>query len=180
MPAKQKTVDKPNPINLLPHELMPKKYALKLSKSLKRFIILGFAIFTIATIVVIGAIVVLAQRNKQAIKEMEQLTTEIENLNATEQRLILVRDRLEKIDKIANAKSAASEIDTFDETLDRFTDNVTFRGVEIGNDSADVTVRVPSSRYMGRFVSVLATSGGYENIKLLSFKYSEVTFGLSK
>jgi len=173
-------------INLLPQGLKPKKYALTLSKNLKKVLIIGFCLFAILATVSLATIFVLSARMKSSVAKQDDLKSEIKNLEQSEQKLVLVKDRLGKIESILKGESASDEITTLIETSQKIPEGVSFKKANLSKSSADVTVSTANSFYLARFLAVLIGSGSYRRIELLSFSYDpkvklyNIEFGLSE
>ena len=80
-------------INLLPQELKPKAYVVKLSKTVKKVAIASVIGLIVVTTVLIAGVVLLSTQLSASVKKQKELTTEIENLRNVEQRLYFIRNR---------------------------------------------------------------------------------------
>ena len=81
-------------INLLPTDLSPKGPVIKLAKSLKNIAIAGFVVFIISLVSLIVFLLFISTNLSSSTARQEQLKTSIKSLEQTEQRLVMVKDRL--------------------------------------------------------------------------------------
>jgi Tfp pilus assembly protein PilN len=158
-------------INLLPKEVRPKGYVLKVKKSLKKAIIALFIVFLISASIVMGALIVLSNKTKESSEEHERLKKEIIALEQTEQRLFLVRDRLEKISKVLETGNASDEVIIMEDVVDTLPVGVVFKGAHLKKKSADITVLTNKSSDITEFIQTLIGSQKYRVIRLLSMDF---------
>jgi len=98
-------------INLLPSEFVPKGSVAKIGKSIRRF---GFVIIILFFIVASFSgvsIYLLGRRMISSRESTSKLKNELDALRGSEQSLILVQDRVKKIDSVNKKKDAKEEID---------------------------------------------------------------------
>ena len=87
-------------INLLPTELKPKGQILKASKLLKKVSLVALLVFIVFAVLVFGSLIFLSTSIKSSQSNQEDLKSKVKALEQTEQRLVLVKDRLKKIAKV--------------------------------------------------------------------------------
>src|SRR4030042_6236761 len=87
-------------INLLPQDIKPKEYAIKISNNLKKIAILILIIFIVSVSVSYAGIFFFSQRTKSSIKKQETYKAEIAKMERTEQRLVLLKNRIDKVDNL--------------------------------------------------------------------------------
>lgn len=175
---------KPSPINLLPHELKPKKYVVKISKTLKRISMIGLLLFVVATAVIIGAFFVVSRQLNSSLDNQKKLQQQIKAQEQTEQKIALIADRLDKINEIFNSPNASDELNILSQTLKRLPEGVVFQQAKLSAEEAAITINAASSSDLARFLAVIVGSGSYRRVELLSFNFSpekgyEVEFGVS-
>lgn len=162
-------------INLLPEEIKPKGYVLKLYRAFKRAAITSFVLFLISAIFVLGALVSLSKRIKTSIAQQERLKGEIKVLEQTEQRLFLVKERLGKIEEVLTAESASEEVEILEDVVNVFPEGVVFNEAHLEKSKADVNVTVKSSSDLSRFLQTIVDSGKYKRIELTSLNFNPDT-----
>jgi hypothetical protein len=161
-------------INLLPQDIKPKVSILKLSKKLKRFILFGFMFFVFLASTVVGTLFILSNNLKRSIARQVAAKTEIKNLEATEQKLFLIRDRLDKIKQITAVKTAQDQINILEDALNqtKAIDGVDFSGAELQQTVAKVSINAGSSIALSNFLYNLYGNEDYKRINLLALKYN--------
>lgn len=161
-------------INLLPQDTKPKVSIIKLSGKLRRFIIAGFVVLIFLTSTVIGVVFILSNNLKASLARQEDLKNQIKSLESTEQKLVLIRDRLTKAKEIQNFASTKEELDTLSNTLDETSqqDGVGFNSAELANTYADITLGVNSANTLSKLLYLIYSKDEYKKIDLLSLQYS--------
>jgi hypothetical protein len=159
-------------INLLPQELRPKTYAIKLSKTLKHAATISLTILFVALAVAAGVYFFLVYRGRTISNNGQIATNEIKTLEKTEQKLVLLHDRLEKIETItADTRSSDSAL-AFKEIVASLPQDVSVSDVKIDQSYLDLTVTAGSSSLLTRFFSTV-TGLGYKDILLKSFFFDK-------
>lgn len=161
-------------INLLPQELKPKSYAIKLSKTLRR-IALYFLVVFLITLMVLGATYVgLTIRLGSLTKSERDLELRVGNLQDSEQKLVLIKDRLAKIENILNSEASKIDLAVIDLVSKNLPDRVVITSVEIIQGVTVIGISASSSQNLGRFFSVLSNLN-FNRVLLSSFFYSRET-----
>jgi Tfp pilus assembly protein PilN len=160
-------------INLLPQEHRPRGVILKVSNIIKKVVIVGYIIFMVIAVGLVTTVVILGQRIRSSELRQEQLKVQIEALEETEQRLVLVQDRLNKVVAIRNADSASEEISVLKEVTDNLPEGVLFSYAELDNKSTSITVVADNSTSIGNFLAFLVAQPDYKKVELLSLKLSQ-------
>jgi Tfp pilus assembly protein PilN len=138
---------------------------------LKKTSIISLFIFLIAALSLTGAYFYFLQRTKASISEHERLKTEIRALEATEQRLILVKDRLTKIESVYGTNDAEEEISAFETVSSFATEGVFVNDLDIQKDSLAVSLTASSLSELTRFTGNLVRLGGFNKIILNSMEF---------
>lgn len=159
-------------VNLLPQELKPDKSVLKLSSKLKRIILIGYAVFFVAGGVAGGVYFILGQRIEDSKQRREDLKRVISSLSETEQRLVLVQDRLAVIDEIKNEENAKEEVDVLKDMVNLNVEGATLQGSEFEEGKIVIEFNAADS---GVLTSILANIIGrdYSQVKLNSLSYTQ-------
>ncbi len=158
-------------INLLPQELKPKGYALKLSKTLKRVAILFTVVFLVFTIVVVGVYIVIGNRLSISTKKQQELKTQISALEETEKKLVLIQDRLDKIKMARGSDNIYEELIILEDVLATLQDGVTLRTVDIGLGGIGFELNFRSSLDISRFLANLLGGKEFTRVSLDTFEY---------
>jgi len=157
-------------INLLPQELKPKGYALKASKSLRQFAILSIVILFLALIGFTVISVFLSIQNRSLANKEESLKNDIKSLEQTEQKLVLIQNRLAGIDKIVSNGSAREEIEILETIIEKNPQNISIVGAKIDSNQLIVSIEAADSSSLTGFYSLLINSN-FKYIELDSFNY---------
>jgi len=166
-------------INLLPEELKPKTYAIKLSKNLRKAAIYGLVVFFIFLVVLGGASLALDFRNSTLLKTEMDLKNQVQTYEATEQRLILVKDRLGKIDTVLTAENTSSGIDSLELISNNLPPNVILSKADIETDHINVLFSTDTSQNISNLYSALEGMK-FTQVSLLAFNYNtEVGYQVS-
>lgn len=159
-------------INLLPTELSPRGPAVKAANALRRFIIFGFIAFALSVLGLIAFFVFVTTQIGSSNQRQESLKGSIRSLEQTEQRLILVKDRLAKIKNALGEEKMRSEVENIDSLLTNTAGNVVVTEVDVSKDKTELTVQATSSTSVAQFMAVLLVTNLYEKIDLSSFGFN--------
>ncbi len=159
-------------INLLPLDLSPNRKVVKLAVSLQKVNVVLMSIFLIALIFAVGIIVYLRTQITGSLNNQQQLTRNIQNLEATEQQLFLTKDRIAKIQTIVADSGKIKAYEEIDKILSSLPGNVIPYNVEVDVSRTQFSVLSKDSLAMAEFLNLLVTNGSYKKLKLNSFIYS--------
>lgn len=160
-------------INLLPKDLTPKESLVKLANTLKRASIIGFIALIVLALALLGGFAVLSRQLTTSSDDQSSLKSKIVALETTEQRLVLVKDRLERIDHVFAIDTASDEIEQLDKLTDLLPEGVTLLEVTLSPASSMVNISATSSKTLSQFLAILLGSNIYTKVTLnsLSFNY---------
>jgi len=158
-------------INLLPQELKPKGYVLKLSKTLNKLALISIAILLAAAFVFLGSFIFFSQQTKASLGRQESLKSEIRALEATEQKLILVKDRIQKIGKVLNVENTTEELGVLKQIVEILPEGVSFNSVGISDSSVELEVTAPNLLSIGQFFLSIINSQGFQKVTVTGFSY---------
>lgn len=159
-------------INLLPIDLSPARQVFKVAASLKKisYIILG-TFLLIGTLGVIYIVFLRVSINSSTSRQ-QALTNNIQNLESTEQKLFLTKDRIDKIKVILADSKKADAYYNISQILSALPGDVVPYSVEIDSNRAKFSVLSKSSVSMAEFLNFLVASGSYKKLSLLSFIFT--------
>jgi len=158
-------------VNLLPKELRPKKYIVKISKVLTNVSLIALLVFIISAITVTSVYFVISSRLNSAQEKHEELITQIKALEETEQKIVLIKDRLEKVNEMRSKISATERVDILDDVLSISDGIAIVGGSTLTSDKTSVLVSVDGSLNLTKFLSGLLLSGGFKKIEMISFTF---------
>lgn len=157
-------------INLLPTELKPKGYIIELSKHLKKIALIAFGIFLAVGSVSLGILIVFSRLSSNSLKTQEELKTNIKSLEQTEQSLLLVKDRIEKIGIVKDFDSAQEEIEIL-KTLSRVSQESSIEEASLITSSAKITFNFTKLSSITSFIDSVQADPQFSTITLESFVF---------
>ncbi|MCH7730463.1 hypothetical protein IID21_02915 [Patescibacteria group bacterium] len=155
--------------NLLPADLAPKESIIKLSNNLKKISVIGYSLFIVAGLASAAFFFYLSNEVSKASSTTEQYKQSISSLEKTEQKLILIRDRVEKAEKILKTSPTEKRIDSLKVLSASFPDEITFTNVEIFPDRLDLTILASNSQALKEGMAELTDSGLFKKVEMISF-----------
>jgi len=158
-------------INLLPQELKPKGYAIKLSKTFRKVATIGLVIFFVFFLLFVAASIFLSYQTRNLKAKEVALKNEIVAHEQTEQKLVLVADRLQKISEIKSSDDAKQEVGIIQSVMGKNPQNIIIEEVTLTRDSAKLKISTDRSSNLTKFFTMIYTLG-FKKINLLSFDYS--------
>ncbi len=161
-------------INLLPQELKPSGYAIKASKKLRQFAILSIVVLVIAAIGFTVVSAYLSIQTKRIATNEDKLKRDIKNLEQTEQKLVLIKDRLSGVEKIISNKSAQEEVAVLKSIIEKNPQNVKILGAKLDTKEIIISLGFENSSYISTFYSLLLNSN-FKSIALESFNFNPKT-----
>ena len=159
-------------INLLPTELLPSASLLKTARLLKTVLTVGFGIFVVVVLGLVGFFSVNALSLRSSNAKQEELKNSIKSFEQTEQGLVLVKDRLAKVKEVGAKENADNEIEALSGLFGKIPPGVSLTEAVISKDELDSTFVVGDSSVLGQFMAGLITTEGFNKIELLSFSFN--------
>lgn len=158
-------------INLLPQELKPSGTILKISARLKAFALLGVIFFMISAALYFSALFFLNYRITSSQEEQESLKTQIKALEKTEQRLVLVKDRLTKISTVSKKPKVNDELERLMAVSDLFPTNTNLVEVELTENNAGVVISSDNLDGVANYLASVVASGKFVKVNLKQLKF---------
>lgn len=158
-------------INLLPQEFKPKAYIVQLAKTLNKFTLVAVSVFLVVAILFISLYFFFLQKNRTLAVEQEKLISEIKALQASEQRLVLVKDRVGKVEKVLAKVSTEFQIPIVTETISDLPENLNIDSLSIEGKTIKMQIKSLSLVELGRFLEKVVSSGNFKSIKFDSFRF---------
>jgi hypothetical protein len=158
-------------INLLPTDIAPKGPTLRIVNYLKQIIFVGFVIFLLVALGLAGFFLLTSFELNGSINRQENLKTQIKSLEQTEQKIILLEDRIKKIKKVLALPDSQDNIATSQEVLGIAT-GLSIGELEISPDKTKLTITADSSSSMSQFLTTITESKLYQSIVLSSFSFN--------
>ncbi|OGM11453.1 hypothetical protein A2Z22_00180 [Candidatus Woesebacteria bacterium RBG_16_34_12] len=159
-------------INLLPVALAPKTFFINFAKNLKKLAILGFVALIITATVSITIFILFTNQINGLIKEEEDLKKSIKALEETEQRLILVQDRLTKADNILSQTKLNDEVPKAKSFIDDLPEKVIYSNVAIAPNNFKINLFTDDSEALAELFTKIIVSGKYQKVTLRSLNFN--------
>ncbi len=159
-------------INLLPEELKPKSSYIKLSSFLKKFALLGVIILLFFLSASLGVGIFLDKRISVSLKNQESLKNKIKALEKTEQRIVLVKDRLEKIKSLKSKSNANDELDRLNVLSKLFPEGTNVKEVNINVDELSISVLADNLDDIALYLANVITSKEFNKVILKSLEFN--------
>ena len=160
-------------INLLSKDLTPKKTFIKLSNTVKKVSIIGFSAIIIAIIALTISLIFISRRINQIEQNQQQLRTTITSLEQTEQKLVLIRDRIEKAQKIEESKVIFKEVDRFSQLYPLIPEGVLVKGTNFSSEDTQVSLLIDSSSTLTELFAKLLSSDIYNFVRIQNFSFKK-------
>lgn len=161
-------------INLLPKELLKKD----VSKSVlaARQISYGFVfIFFLVNAVFFGVEFYFNQQLSNIERNQSQLKNNIVNLEETEQRLILTKDRIQKIDNILNNRQIEDRVNLHSLLINNLPQNVFLESQEIDTSQSKIELVSTNSKDLVNFMASLYGREDFTSLALENMSYNPFT-----
>jgi|SRR3989344_6219702 len=158
-------------INLLPREFEPKGSILRISKGLKTYVIVSGIVFFVASILAVGTLFMLGRKVNTDKKSNDQLKNQISALKETEAALVLVQDRIQKINSVDKESQAKEEINILTEIRTILTEGVVISDSHLKEDIAEITLQSEKLTDMTDFLNIATNLSQFKSITLVSFEF---------
>ena len=162
-------------INLLPTDLAPSSPVHKMADVMKRVGIgatVAFILFLLASGVYL---IIISTQLRSSNTAQEQLISSIQSLEQTEQRVVLVKDRLQKAKTILGEKTAKTSLGDFETFQQGLPDAVVLTEVEISPDRSEATLLTSSSASLVQVMGTLFALDLYDKVQLKSFGFTPIS-----
>lgn len=163
-------------INLLPQELKPNKTVLIMSKKLRKVsIILGFFLLIVA--IAMGSVYFFYfKRTEGTLTKQTELENQIRSLEETEQRLVLIKDRVSKIRSVTSSGSIAEEVNITKRVFDLLPPGSHIANITIDRDVVRLGVVAENLTSASEYLKAVTAISGVKYVNLISFDFNP-TFG---
>ncbi len=160
-------------INLLPVDLTPQTSVTRLVFYTKKITTIAFGLFVVSLLASLGYLFVLSSQIQSATAEKESLKASLASLEQTEQSMVLLRDRLTKINSVLSVSDSFDGVSNFGEVQNQATAlGITVRDVEMAPGRTEFTILLTDSSLLVNLVASLAQNENYKRIELSSFNFN--------
>lgn len=160
-------------INLLPQKTKPTGYAVNASKPLKKISKLLVIALLLVITVAVSVNLFLSLQQRLVISKEADYKKQIKALEETEQKLVLISDRLSGIQKLRTKESTVNQLNTFQRVIDKNPSEVTMKGAKLSPEKAVVRIGATESKQLTSFY-LLLQSMDFAQISLDGLSYDNV------
>jgi hypothetical protein len=119
----------------------------------------------------IGGLFYTSNRLKISKASETKVKSQIASLQATEQRLFLLKDRITKTGEILKTPDSSEGIEILEDIVNIIETPTEIKGIELDKDNTKITFLTTSSFNIAKLLSMIVGSQNYTNLKMLSFKF---------
>jgi len=159
-------------INLLPTDLSPKSSVARVSQIIKSVSIVSLVIVVISTVGLIGFFAFISIQLNNSNTKQEQLKTNIQSLEQTEQRLVLTKDRVTNAKKVLGKETTAGALEDLSSLFISLPEGIEIREAQILTSKTELSLVAKSSSVLAQSLALILASDYYESIKLSSFAFN--------
>ncbi len=161
-------------INLLPTDFAPTGPIARFTNILRGSVILGFILFVVLVLALIGIFVFNSINLASTVSRENQLKDSIKALSTTEQKFVLVKDRVGRAKEILGRESVSGQAQVLEQLLAGIPDvSLTQSEIVAGKSELNFLATTPAG--LTNLLSRLKTSGLYEAIVLSSLNFNPTT-----
>lgn len=149
-------------INLLPTNVKVDKQTQKSVTLITRIAIAaGFIVMLIA--IIGGALLFILNSNLQKAKlEYEENLAAVKELEATELNLVLIKDRLSKIQPILDNRNQFSAFEQYNQLVNSLPTDAAFKAIHVSSDTSKLTITSPNSDAIASVIKSLEDPEKYQ------------------
>lgn len=159
-------------INLLPKDIAPKGPVNKVANTLKKIAIYASVALVVFLAGAGGYIFYIQSQIRNTLSSQERLEESIKSLEQTEQRVVLLKDRIKRANSVLAEDTATPALDSFEELSLVSPQSATLAEAEITTETTEVSYVVTTSSDLAQLMAALYSVEGYEKIELTSFGFS--------
>lgn len=161
----------PQKINLLPKEFIKGKYNKNVSliKNLSYFVVF---IFFLGNSIGLGANFYFNNNLKNINNNQSRLKNSIQGLEETEQRLILAKDRIQKIQTILTARTSEEKLNKHKMLIENMPSNVLLEAQNIDASRSSLELSSSNSRDLVNFMASILARDDFDSIVLENMSFN--------
>ncbi|KKS77642.1 MAG: hypothetical protein UV74_C0013G0169 [Candidatus Woesebacteria bacterium GW2011_GWB1_43_14] len=164
----------PRKIDLLPSELRADTKVVGYARNLR---LVAMIVVVGSFFIFLGGVLALYLRSRTLSEletERKALENEVTNLEATEQQLVLVRDRIQKIKEVLDSRNNEELITNQAQLVNSFSEGLKFESAEIDPENSQLGVIAVSSREMSNLFDKLSSNRVFQAIVVEELGFSPV------
>ncbi len=159
-------------MNLLPPEYAVGKGLSRVLKTTRMLGVVALAVFIIFALGLTGFFVFSSLTLRGLTVENDNLKSQITALSASEQKMVLLKDRLKKIKALQVMASSIKNLNSVDPIIAGVGGNITLTELAIDPQKVDISVLIRSNNDLTVFLQSLKTSGVFKSVVLTSFGFN--------
>lgn len=164
-------------INLVPEDLRVSPKTFQYASFLTKISTVVVILLLLVIVSLGGLFFYFSSQVKTATAAVDSLKQEVVSLESSEQKLVLIKDRLTKVSELKNTLSAGDEIEDFQTLKNLITnpDEARIVDVNIEKGKVETSFFTSSSSALSSFLEGLTNSSGFKSVMLSSLGYNKVT-----
>lgn len=159
-------------MNLLPPEYGATKGLGKLLKSVRTLGIVSIAVFLVFALGISAFFIISSVTLNNLNSNLDSLKVQITSQQASEQQIVLLKDRLAKIKLALNSPSANKNLAAIYPYVSGLPGDASLSEFKLDSTKADITVVFRSNDQLTSFLQKLGGSKDFNSVSLTSFVYS--------
>jgi len=159
-------------INLLPTDLAPRPSVVKASGVIRKLTTIGVILFIVSLGASIGLFLVFSNQLRDSTLRKAELEQSIKALQSTEQRLVLIKDRLGLVKDVLGRETATDELASISTLINNLPEGVTIKEAQLDQGSTSASLGAQDSLGLTKMMSTIVSLGTYDQVELLSIKFS--------
>ncbi|KKU04122.1 MAG: hypothetical protein UX88_C0001G0042 [Candidatus Woesebacteria bacterium GW2011_GWC2_47_16] len=162
-------------INLLPTEISPKGPVAKISNLIKNLAVISFVLFLLTALGMLAMFILNSVQIRSLNESSEELKTSIKSLEATEQGLILVKDRLSKAKLVLADESGTEEAEGLGSLTVALPGSVALTEAVIAKNGLETTFIATDSQGLTVLMARIISQEAFSKVDLVSFSFNPNT-----
>ncbi len=161
-------------INLLPKDIKPKESTLRFLHRLKSLNIVVFVLLVIVVSVNVSVSYLYENKIKESTSIQNGLKRDIKTLEETEKKIVLIKDRLNKLSLVENHHFAQNTYYDF-QGISRIFKNAQahISNYNFEKDGVNIQVNCFSYRCINQLLAEISVNGVFKNVQIASFSFSK-------
>ncbi len=158
-------------INLLPIEITPKGFSVRLATILRNVATVGFIILLIAGVGIGAYFLITSTEIRTSNTKQEQYKSVVKSLESTEQSLVLLKDRVGKVKTVLGLNTVGPGIEKAGAIISTFPPGIEAKEIQIA-ELTKFTVSVTDTAELTKFMSAAIAANKFKKIDLRGFSFS--------
>ena len=162
-------------INLLPTDMAPRPSVVKASTVVKKLTTIGVILFIVCLGASIGLFLLFSSQLKDSTQRKAEIEQSVKALQATEQRLVLIKDRLSLIKDVLARQTATDELEAITNLINNLPEEVSVSEAKLQKDLTVASFKAEDSLALTRMMSTIFSLGTYGQVDLKTIRFLPIT-----